>query len=75
MDNKKIRWGIISTGWIAHKMASALQVVDGAELYAVGSRSIETARTFAEEYSKWTPNTLEKRAVKLAKWALARWPN
>ena len=51
MKNKNIRWGIISTGWIAHKMATALKVVNGAELYAVGSRSIDTARKFAEEYS------------------------
>ena len=51
MENKKIKWGILSTGWIAHKFATALQVVPDAELYAVGSRNIETATKFASEYA------------------------
>jgi Predicted dehydrogenases and related proteins len=51
MADKKIKWGILSTGWIAHKFATALQVVDNSELYAVGSRNVETAKKFADEFN------------------------
>ncbi|MGA7160903.1 MAG: Gfo/Idh/MocA family oxidoreductase [Bacteroidota bacterium] len=51
MSEKKIRWGILSTGWIAHKFATALQVVNNSELYAVGSRNVETAKHFADEFN------------------------
>lgn len=51
MKNNKIKWGVLSTGWIAHKFATALQVVPDSELHAVGSRNIETAREFASEYA------------------------
>jgi len=50
MPDRKIKWGIISTGWIAHKFAAALQVVDNSELYAVGSRNVQTAEQFADEF-------------------------
>ena len=50
MAEKKIKWGILSTGWIAHKFATALQVAANSELYAVGSRSLGTARKFADEF-------------------------
>jgi len=50
MEEKKIKWGILSTGWIAHKFATALQVAANSELYAVGSRSLGTARKFADEF-------------------------
>lgn len=42
-----IRWGILGTGKIAGKFAQALPLVPDAELVAVGSRSVETARRFA----------------------------
>jgi len=45
-----IRWGIMSTGNIAHAFASALQHTPGAELVAVGSRNMATAEAFAEQY-------------------------
>jgi hypothetical protein len=32
-----------------------------------------TARLFAEKYSEWTPELLEKRSDDLAKWAISRW--
>ena len=48
---KKIRWGILGTGTIAHKFASDLQFVENAELVAVGSRSLENAKIFAEEFN------------------------
>lgn len=51
MESKKIKWGILSTGWIAHKFVKALQVVENSEIVAVGSRTIESAHKFAEEYT------------------------
>jgi scyllo-inositol 2-dehydrogenase (NADP+) len=49
MKGKTIRWGILSTGRIAKKFTEGLRVVDNCEVYAVGSRNIETARQFADE--------------------------
>jgi scyllo-inositol 2-dehydrogenase (NADP+) len=51
MIERKIKWGIISTGGIAHKFASALQFAGNSELYAVGSRNLETAKKFADEFN------------------------
>jgi predicted dehydrogenase len=47
---KKIRWGILSTGWIAHKFAEGLSVLTDAEIVAVGSRAQETADAFGDEF-------------------------
>ncbi|MFB5676290.1 Gfo/Idh/MocA family protein [Paenibacillus terreus] len=49
-DGKKVKWGIISTGWIAGKFAADFAHVANGELYAVGSRSIESANEFAGKY-------------------------
>ena len=35
---KKIRWGILGPGGIAHKFATGLKAVPDAEISAVGSR-------------------------------------
>ncbi len=43
--------GIIGTGTIARKMAYTLNEMDGVELYAVASRSLEKAKAFALEYN------------------------
>lgn len=51
MESKKIKWGILGTGWIAHKFTTALQTVENSEIYAVGSRSIESAQKFAVEFN------------------------
>ena len=45
-----LRWGIISTGRIAHTFVSDLAFSDRHRVVAVGSRSMETANTFADEY-------------------------
>ena len=45
-----IRWGIISTGRIAHKFAQATKLLPDAELVAVGSRSQEAAEVFGKEF-------------------------
>jgi len=47
---EKIKWGILSTGHIAEKFAEDLKWLADAELVAVGSRTEETARSFAEKY-------------------------
>ena len=51
MENKKIKWGILGPGRIASAFATALQVADNSELYAVGSRDITKARAFAAEFN------------------------
>lgn len=47
---KTVRWGLLSTSEIARKFAADLRRTEGAELAAVGSRSMDTARRFAAEY-------------------------
>ena len=47
---KKIKWGIMGPGRIAHKFAQSLKCSEGAEITAVGSRSPERAVAFAKEY-------------------------
>jgi predicted dehydrogenase len=44
------RWGILATGKIARAFADNLREVPGAEIAAVGSRSMESAEAFAEPY-------------------------
>lgn len=45
-----VRWGIVSTGRIAHAFARDLAHVEGACLHAVASRTEESARAFASEH-------------------------
>ena len=49
--DKKIKWGIIGLGNIAHLFASDLKLIDEAELCAVASRDINKANEFAEKYN------------------------
>ncbi|MDP5105548.1 MAG: Gfo/Idh/MocA family oxidoreductase [Polaribacter sp.] len=51
MENKKIRWGIIGLGNIAHKFATDLATIEDAELVAVASRSQEKSDEFAKKYN------------------------
>lgn len=44
------RWGILGTGGIARAFAKDLAFLEGHEVTAVGSRSIESANTFANLY-------------------------
>ncbi|MDN5797075.1 MAG: Gfo/Idh/MocA family oxidoreductase [Intrasporangium sp.] len=48
MDAPPLRWGILGTGWIAYRFCAALGAGTRQQLVAVGSRSFETARAFAE---------------------------
>lgn len=47
---KETNWAIIGTGRIAHTFAEALKGTAGAKLYAVGSRTLSKAQSFAEEF-------------------------
>lgn len=49
-----IRWGILGTGGIARQLARALGELDDAQLYAVASRSADTAVAFAREFGAAT---------------------
>jgi len=49
--NDKIRWGILSTGYIAHQFADGLTVLPDAQIAAVGSRNADTAAEFAARYN------------------------
>ena len=44
------RWGILGTGGIANAFATDLRLTEGAELAAVGSRTLEAATEFASRH-------------------------
>lgn len=50
MENKKIRFGIVGTGTIAHRFAQAIKNIESAELVAVASRTKENAEKFGDEF-------------------------
>ncbi|HYQ00159.1 MAG TPA: Gfo/Idh/MocA family oxidoreductase [Polyangiaceae bacterium] len=50
MTVHKLRWGILSTGKIAHTFARSLAVSDSGELTAVASRTPGAAASFAAEF-------------------------
>jgi len=45
-----IRWGVVGTGSIANSMARMIALADNAELGAVSSRRMRTAKEFADTY-------------------------
>ncbi len=52
--SKKTKWGIVGCGNIAHKFVSDLVLVNGAELTAVASRSLDKAQAFAKKHGAKT---------------------
>ena len=48
-SNRHFRWGILGTGMIAGQFAAQLALADGAEPYAVASRTAARAKAFAAE--------------------------
>ena len=46
-----MRWGVVGTGGIANQMAPMILLADNAELVAVSSRKMETAKAFANEHA------------------------
>ena len=51
----RVRWGILGTGMIAHRFAEAVTCSPLAELVAVGSRAIEPARAFTDQFAGVQP--------------------
>ena len=47
---QKTRWGILAPARISRGFVAGLKVTEGAELYAVASRSYERAASFAQEF-------------------------
>ncbi|WP_351235641.1 Gfo/Idh/MocA family oxidoreductase [Streptomyces sp. NPDC002133] len=50
MPDQPIRWGILATGAMAAAFTEDLLSIPDAEVVAVGSRSAESARTFADRF-------------------------
>lgn len=51
MAERNIKWGIMGPGWISSQFAKDLLQVEGAEMVAVGSKSLERAEKFAKEFN------------------------
>ncbi len=49
--NKKIKWGIIGLGKIAHRFAEDMLFSENSILYGVASRSLDKAREFGNRYN------------------------
>ncbi len=49
--NRKINWGIIGLGNIAHKFAADLELSETGILHSVASRDIDRAKVFGERYN------------------------
>jgi len=47
---KKYKWGILAPGKMSAKFTRGLQLLDNVELYAVGSRDLQRAKRFADEF-------------------------
>ena len=47
---KTLRWGIIGTGGIAHSFTGDLAHIEEGIAVAVGSRSLDSANSFADEF-------------------------
>jgi len=47
---KTLRWGVVGTGGIANSMAPRIQQADHADLVAVSSRKMQSAKTFADKH-------------------------
>src|SRR5690348_14338379 len=45
-----VRWGILGPGSIANSLAKGVAALPDAEVYAVGSRDLAKANTFADKY-------------------------
>ena len=48
---KNYRWGILGAGRIAEKFCTAIEVVEGSEVYAVASRDLSRAKEYAEKFN------------------------
>lgn len=48
---KKVKWGILGAGNIAHRFAKALEYIEEAELYAIAVRNIDKGLSFQKEFN------------------------
>ena len=48
---KSIRWGVLGTGTVASQFLEGLKAVPDAQLWAVGSRTLSKAQTFAKQFN------------------------
>jgi predicted dehydrogenase len=49
--SKNYRWGIIGAGRIAQKFCTALNAVEGSEVYAIASRDPDKGKTYANQFN------------------------
>ena len=56
-----VRWGIVATGGIARRFMAAMQMVEGGQVTAVCSRTLDRARAFAAEHG--IPNAYDDLAT------------
>lgn len=63
MTEKRVRWGIVGAGKIAHRFARSLAHERHSELVAISCRSAERARAFAEEHGVPDAGTLSDEAL------------
>jgi predicted dehydrogenase len=47
---KKYKWGILAPGKMSAKFTKGLQMLENVELFAVGSRDLQRAKQFADEF-------------------------
>lgn len=48
---RQVKWGIVGTGNISTQFTQGLQLVEHAQIAAVASRSMDSAKTFAQKFS------------------------
>jgi len=48
--SETIRWGVLGTGWIAHRFAEGLAELDDASLVGIGSRTTGNADAFGHKF-------------------------
>jgi hypothetical protein len=51
MIQARVKWGILGTSMISATMAKAIRESTSGELFAIGSRALESAQSFASEYT------------------------
>lgn len=50
MESKTVKFGILSTANIARKVIFAIKETKNCQVYAVASRNLEKAQTYADEH-------------------------
>ena len=76
MGGTVMKWGILATGTIAKKFASTVEQMgaEGEQLVAVGSRHLESAQAFAQQYGIPAAMTPTKPLLPTRRWRLSTLP-